>query len=89
MTQVQAIRPKPVSELESEIKEKQSILQKLAGQILKMEEEMSLTNQSVNRSEIKLNQSQKTLAVHTDRLHQVERELLERRKLQEDIKQEL
>ncbi|XP_072405507.1 TNF receptor-associated factor 3-like [Chiloscyllium punctatum] len=80
---------KKVSELESEIQEKHSALQKLAGQIPKMEKEMSLTNQSVNRSEIKLNQSQKTLAVHTDRLHQVEQELLERRKLQEDLKQEL
>ncbi|XP_043536609.1 TNF receptor-associated factor 3-like [Chiloscyllium plagiosum] len=47
-----------VSELESEIIEKHSVLQKLAGQIPKMEKEMSLTNQSVNRSEIKLNQSQ-------------------------------
>ncbi|XP_067875078.1 TNF receptor-associated factor 3-like isoform X2 [Heterodontus francisci] len=78
-----------VSELESEMKEKTTILQKLASQIPKMETEMSLTSQSVNRSDIKLNQSQKTLAIHTDKLHQVECELLQRRKLEEDLKQDI
>ncbi|XP_041035287.1 TNF receptor-associated factor 3-like [Carcharodon carcharias] len=76
-----------VAELESEIKEKRIDLQKMANQIPKMEKEMSLTSQSVNRSEIKLNQSQKTLAVHTSKLQQVERELLERHKVQEDLQQ--
>ncbi|XP_072346186.1 TNF receptor-associated factor 3-like [Scyliorhinus torazame] len=78
-----------VAELESEITEKRRDLQKLANQIPKMEKEMLLTGQSVTRSEIKLNQSQKTLTVHTDKLQQVERELLERGKLEEDLKQDI
>ncbi|XP_067830967.1 TNF receptor-associated factor 3-like isoform X2 [Heptranchias perlo] len=78
-----------VSELESEVKEKMTALQKLSSQIQKMEKEMSLTSQSVNRSDIKLNQSQKTLAMHADKLRQVEHELLERCKLEENLKRDI
>ncbi|XP_038642144.1 TNF receptor-associated factor 3-like isoform X2 [Scyliorhinus canicula] len=78
-----------VAELESEVTEKRKDLQQLANQIPKMEKEMLSTGQSVTRSEIKLNQSQKTLTVHTDKLQQVERELLERGKLEEDLKQDI
>ncbi|XP_051900274.1 TNF receptor-associated factor 3-like isoform X2 [Pristis pectinata] len=78
-----------VSELESEIAKKQTVLQRLSSKIQKMEKEISSRSQSVNKSDVDMNSLQKILAANAEKLRKVESDLLERHNLDDILKQDI
>ncbi|XP_072885574.1 TNF receptor-associated factor 3-like isoform X4 [Hemitrygon akajei] len=78
-----------VSDLESEITKKQTVLDRLSSKVQEMEKELSSKSQLVNKSDVEMNSLKKILAAHAEKLHKVESDLLERHKLEDVLKQDI
>ncbi|XP_069765726.1 TNF receptor-associated factor 3-like isoform X2 [Narcine bancroftii] len=78
-----------VSKFESDNLQKQSALQRMNSKIQKMEKELSSKIQIINKNDIEMSSLQKVLATHAEKLSKVETDLLERDKLENDLKQDL
>ncbi|XP_072126241.1 TNF receptor-associated factor 3-like isoform X3 [Mobula birostris] len=78
-----------VSDLESEITKKQTVLDRLSGKIQEMEKELASKSQLANKSDVEMNSLKKILAAHAEKLHKVESDLLERHKLEDVLKQDI